>query len=91
MFLLAVWLFSRSGAILAIFFISEFPLLKREQGRTLPIWTARRTKPKIPGLNIPTAKIPPQNPTTKVKLSFQLSSHAIASLRATPGGSLFPR
>ena len=61
MFLLAVWLFSRSGAILAIFFISEFPLLKREQGRTLPIWTARRTKPKIPGSNIPTAKIPPRD------------------------------
>ena len=43
---LAVWLFRRSDAILAISFIPDFPLLKREQGRTLSIWTARRTKPK---------------------------------------------
>ena len=48
-FLLAVWLFSRSDAILAISFIPDLPLLKREQGRTLSIWTARRTEPKIPG------------------------------------------
>ena len=37
-FLLAVWLFSRSDAILAISFIPDLPLLKREQGRTLSIW-----------------------------------------------------
>ena len=48
-FLLAVWLFSRSDAILAISFISEFPLLKREQGRTLQSGPARRTQPKTPG------------------------------------------
>ena len=48
-FLLAVWLFSRSDAILAISVIPDLPLLRREQGRTLLIWTARRTKPKVPG------------------------------------------
>ena len=65
-FLLTVWLFSRSDAILAISFIPDLPLLKREQGRTLLISTARRTKPKISGQNIPTAKIQPQNLTAKV-------------------------
>ena len=44
---------------LSNFLYPEFSLIKRGQGQTHAIWTARRKKPKIPGQNFPTAKIPP--------------------------------
>ena len=61
-----MWLFSRFDAILAISFIPDLPLLKREQGRTLSIWTARRMKPKIPVLN--------HHDTTTVEIGLVTSS-----------------
>ena len=71
--------------------ISAISTNNRQQGQTLMIWAAHWTKPKIPGQNLPMAQIPPQNTMPKVKLSFYLPSEAIASLRAKPSGSLFPR
>ena len=44
---------------LSDFHYPEFSLIKRGQGQTHAISTARRKKPKIPGQNFPTAKIPP--------------------------------
>ena len=44
---------------LSNFLYPEFSLIKRGQGQTHAIWTARRKKLKIPGQNFPRAKIPP--------------------------------
>ena len=44
---------------LSDFLYPELSLIKRGQGQTHAIWTARRKKPKISGQIFPTAKIPP--------------------------------
>ena len=44
---------------LSDFLYPELSLIKRGQGHTHAIWTARRKKPKISGQIFPTAKIPP--------------------------------
>ena len=43
---------------LSDFLYPELSLIKRGQGQTHAIWTARRKKPKISGQIFPTAKIP---------------------------------